>query len=136
MAYKVKEIMKRKGIGNKELAEKANIPLGTLNKIIYGETENPTLGNMQAIASALGCTLDDFVSNGSPEDTASYYLDPAAAEAARELYERPELKVLFDASRNVTKEDVLDVAKILEKFKQEEQGPADEDISQDPDDWE
>lgn len=51
-----------------------------------------------------------------------YYLDPEAAEAAKEMYECPELKVLFDASRNVTKEDILSVANILEKLKKDQFG--------------
>lgn len=61
MAIHVKEIMKRRGMGNKELADMTGIPLGTLNKIIYGDTKNPTLNHMHAIAKALNCTLDDFV---------------------------------------------------------------------------
>ena len=51
-----------------------------------------------------------------------YYLDPEAAQAAKEMYERPELKVLFDASRNVTKEDILSVANILERLKKDQFG--------------
>ena len=35
-----------------------------------------------------------------------YYLDPEAAEIAQELFERPELKVLFKASRKVSAEDI------------------------------
>lgn len=56
------------------------------------------------------------------ENKSTYYLDPDAAEAAKEMYERPELKVLFDASRNVTKEDILSVANILEKLKKDQFG--------------
>lgn len=59
--FNLKSIMKIRGIGNKELAEKTGIPLGTLNKIIYGDTKKPTLDNMIAISKALNCTLDDFV---------------------------------------------------------------------------
>lgn len=59
--FNLKMIMKDRGIGNKTLSEKSGVPLGTLNKIIYGDTANPTLDNMRAIADALGCTLDDFV---------------------------------------------------------------------------
>lgn len=61
MPYKIKDIMKAKGIGNKELSQKSGIPIGTLNKIIYGNTINPTLGNMQALAEALNCKIDDFI---------------------------------------------------------------------------
>ena len=59
--FNLKSIMKIRGIGNKELSEKSGIPLGTLNKIIYGDTKKPTLDNMIAISKALNCTLDDFV---------------------------------------------------------------------------
>ncbi len=59
--FNLKSIMRIRGIGNKELAEKTGIPLGTLNKIIYGDTKKPTLDNMIAISKALNCTLDDFV---------------------------------------------------------------------------
>lgn len=46
----LKKIMEMRNIGNKELSEASGIPIGTLNKIIYGETKSPTLDNMQAIA--------------------------------------------------------------------------------------
>lgn len=59
--FNLRSIMKIRGMGNKELSEKSGIPLGTLNKIIYGDTKSPTLDNMLSIASALNCTLDDFV---------------------------------------------------------------------------
>lgn len=57
----LKRIMKRKGVGNKALAEKAGIPIGTLNKIIYGETTNPSLDTLTALSRALDCTLDELV---------------------------------------------------------------------------
>lgn len=62
---RIKKIMDIKGVGNKELSERSNIPLGTLNKIIYGDTKNPSLDKMRAIAIALNCTLDDFIDSSS-----------------------------------------------------------------------
>ena len=50
------------------------------------------------------------------EDYGLYYMDPAVVAMARELYERPEMRVLFDASRNASKEDIETVASILEKM--------------------
>lgn len=67
-SLKIKQIMKLKKIGNRALAERSGLPLGTLNKIIYGDTKSPTLDNMQAIAKALGCTLDDFVDDSTRPD--------------------------------------------------------------------
>lgn len=59
--FNLRSIMKMRGVGNRELSDLSGIPLGTLNKIIYGDTKSPTLDNMSAIAKALNCTLDDFV---------------------------------------------------------------------------
>ena len=57
----LRRLMRAKGIGNKALSEKASIPIGTLNKIIYGETTNPSLEMLTALAQALECTLDDLI---------------------------------------------------------------------------
>ena len=57
----IRRLMKEKGIGNKALSEASNIPIGTLNKIIYGETTNPSLGTLTALSRALECTLDELI---------------------------------------------------------------------------
>ena len=49
-------------------------------------------------------------------ETADYYLDPEVAQMAQEIYERPEMRVLFDASRNASPEDIEQVAALLEKL--------------------
>ncbi len=113
--------MKAKGIGNKTLAEKSGLPLGTLNKIIYGDTKSPTLDNMQAIAQALGCTLDDFVDtdpkNGQPE---GYYLDDETAALAQEIYEDPDLRVLLKAKEDLSAEDLNVVINMIKALQAKE----------------
>lgn len=51
---------KQAGLTIDELSEKANVPKGTLNKIIGGITKAPTLETMRSIAYALGKKLADF----------------------------------------------------------------------------
>lgn len=119
----IRRIMKEKKIGNKALSELSGIPLGTLNKIIYGDTSNPTLDSMQAIAKALGCTLDDLVAEDY--DT-GYYLDSEAAQMAQEMYDRPELRTLFSATRNVSKEDLEVVQQIVDRIAKAKNGPDDD----------
>lgn len=48
------------GLTNAQLAEITGVTLSTLDKITAGANQNPKLGTLQAIARALGCTLDDF----------------------------------------------------------------------------
>lgn len=73
--FNMKALMGLRGIGNKELSDMSGVPLGTLNKIIYGNTKKPTLDNMWAIAKALRCRLDDFVEEPSnPSSSSVLYL--------------------------------------------------------------
>lgn len=57
---------------------------------------------------------------GTDEDleaVAPYYLNDDAREMAQFLYENPDYKVLFDASRKVSKKDLDTVKAIIDKFK-------------------
>ena len=60
----------------------------------------------------LGTTEE--VPNSAQEE---YYTDPEVAELAQQLKDRPELKVLFDASRDITKEDIQFVIDMIERMK-------------------
>lgn len=57
---KIAEYKKKLGITSEELSKRSGVPLGTLNKILSGDTKDPKLGTLKAIARVLGCTLDDF----------------------------------------------------------------------------
>ncbi|MFR9207661.1 MAG: helix-turn-helix domain-containing protein [Lachnospiraceae bacterium] len=57
---KIAEYKKKLGITSEELSKRSGVPLGTLNKILSGDTKDPKLGTLKAISRVLGCTLDDF----------------------------------------------------------------------------
>ena len=57
---KIAEYKKKLGITTEELSLKSGVPVGTLNKILSGDTKDPKLGTLKAIARVLGLTLDDF----------------------------------------------------------------------------
>lgn len=56
----LKKYMNKADIGNKELSKLSGVPLRTVNNILGGITDNPTLETVKALAHALGCTLDDI----------------------------------------------------------------------------
>lgn len=95
-----------------ELSERSGVPIGTLNKILAGQTTDPKFETLKSICRALDISLSDLDEYG----TQGYYLDSDAAEMAQELFDRPEMKVLFDASRKATREDIEQVAEILKKL--------------------
>lgn len=60
----IKVFRKEKGLTLEALSEESGVPVSTIKKISAGITTDPNLSTIKAIASALGCTLDDF-SDGS-----------------------------------------------------------------------
>lgn len=46
-----------------DLSIKSGIPVGTINKILNGETPNPRLSTTAALANALDCTIDYLTGN-------------------------------------------------------------------------
>lgn len=56
----INKIKKEKGMTSKQLSEKSKIPIGTLNKILNGQTKNPAYETIFALANALECSVDIF----------------------------------------------------------------------------
>lgn len=50
----------------------------------------------------------------------AYYLNDDAREMAQFMFENPEYKVLFDASRKISKEDIETVKAIMDKFRSDD----------------
>ena len=73
----INERKKQLGITNSQLSEITGISISTLDKITAGKKNNPTLDTMQAIADAIGCSIDDF------RDVPSNPLSTKAMEVAR-----------------------------------------------------
>ena len=46
------------GLTTEALSARSGVPRGTLNKILNGETRNPTIATLAALADALGCPLE------------------------------------------------------------------------------
>lgn len=102
------------GMSYQDLADKTGMSKSTLQRYETGAIKNIPLDKLEDLAAAL--QMDPAFLMGLPSAEKNYYLDPEAAALAQELYERPEMRVLFDASRNATKEDIEQVADILDKL--------------------
>lgn len=51
---KLNEERKRQNLSVSELAQRANLPKGTVEKVLFGVVQNPRIDTMQAIERALG----------------------------------------------------------------------------------
>lgn len=57
---KISEYKKKMRLTTKELSNRSGIPISTLSKLLTGESNNPTLKNLQALANVFECSLNDF----------------------------------------------------------------------------
>ncbi len=56
--YNIKKIKNDRGITNEEIARLSSIPVGTLNKLLSGKTPSIKLDTLQALANALGVSIN------------------------------------------------------------------------------
>ena len=59
------------------------------------------------------------------EEAQGYCLNPEVVKIAQEVYNNPELKILFEAAKNVAPEDIKAVADMMMRMRRKEQDDID-----------
>lgn len=57
LSRRLAQLKGQKGLTTEALSLKSGVPKGTINKLLNGETRNPTIGTLTALAEALECPL-------------------------------------------------------------------------------
>ncbi len=95
----------------------------TIQKWESGVSE-PPLKALKKLSEIFNIDMNDLatkkLSYNTNEDNNVYYLDDDARDMAQFMYENPEYKVLFDASRNVKKEDIDFVKQMIDRMSNKE----------------
>lgn len=120
MGNRIKELRLNAGMTLMDVANALGVSEGTAQRYESGGIRNlkydtiVMLANLFQVSPAylLGWDEDETIENRDD----MYYLDPEAAEMANELFHRPEMRILFDASRKLTKEDIEMVTALVEKM--------------------
>lgn len=60
MHTKLQELKHRSNMTNQQIADKSNVPLSTVNRIMAGQTDNPSFLNVCDMVKAMGGSLDVF----------------------------------------------------------------------------
>nr|DAS43928.1 MAG TPA: Repressor protein CI [Caudoviricetes sp.] len=79
-------------------------------------TRMPRMDKVQALADYFGINKSDLLED-KPEHDSSYYINEDAKELAQFLFKNPEYKILFDAAKDVSADDLEMVKTIIDKFK-------------------
>lgn len=89
---------------NSDIAEKTGLPENTIARICSGRTSNPKLSTLRLLAKAFDCTIDDLM--GVEGGVEPYYLDKKTGELAQILKNNSDLKILLDATKDLSHEDL------------------------------
>ena len=104
------------GMSYQDLAEKTGMSKSTLQRYETGAIKNIPLDKLEDLANALNMDLAYIMGWEEKEERPSYYLNPETAKIAQELYENPEMQILFDAARDAAPEDLLMAAEIIKRM--------------------
>lgn len=117
---RLKSIMKERKITQTELAKRTGIRQSSISDWLNDRYE-PKQDKVYIIAKALNVSpawllgYDENIPTN--EQSANYYLDAETAEYAEMLRTRPEMRMLFSASRGISKEDMEKAVEYIELLK-------------------
>lgn len=84
----------------------------------------PRMNKVQMLADYFGIEKSDLLENKNT-NSSKYYLTEETAEVAQKIFENKELKVLFDAARDATPDDLKTTYDMLMALKRKERGEDD-----------
>lgn len=111
------ELRDEKGVKDATVARETGIPRSTFTDWKNGRSQ-PKSDKIQRIADYFGVTVDYFTNEQAGGQTDGYYLSKETADMAQALFENPELRILFDAARDVKPENIKLAAEMLRRFKE------------------
>lgn len=113
-----KLIRERSGLTQQQMAEKLGVSRSAVGMYENGERE-PNFETLELIADTFNVDMNYLLGKKPTTEVIpnAYYLNDDARDMAQFLYENPDYKVLFDASRKVKKEDIAFVKEMLDRFK-------------------
>lgn len=121
-AKRIQEAMDRKGLRPIELANASGVARASISHYTHG-SHQPTNITATKLGAVLGVDpmwlmgFDVPMLPSAPNSEEKYYLDPETAKKAQEIYEDPNTRILLDARRNLSPEDLDIVVALVRKLK-------------------
>ena len=111
----LKKLIKERGFTFKDFAAKVGIPYTTLLSMLNGYIDGASVDNVIKICRELGIPVEQLQ---NPElNNPDYYHDQNTAVMLRELFANKDLGMLFDASRDLSPDDLRVVIELVNRLK-------------------
>ena len=107
------------GVSAYRFCKDTGIPQSTIST--WKKKRNLINGEMaKKIADYFGVSVD-YLMTGKEKESDKYYLNDETAQVAQEIFENKELRVLFDAARDASADDLRTTYDMLMALKRKEQ---------------
>ena len=106
------------GITQLDLANRLGVSTSAVSAWCRG-AKTPRMDKVDAMCKYFRIKRSDLMEE-KENKSSSYYLDYEARDLAEFLYTNPEYKVLFDATRNVKKDDIQFVKEMIDRISSKE----------------
>ena len=120
---RIKRLRKQNKLSVDEIVKKLNISRATYYRYEINEIEKLPLTILEPLAKILNTTPAYLMGWQEPHQEnkstqiEGYYVDPETAEYAEMLRTRPEMRMLFSASRGISKEEMQEAVNYIEFIK-------------------
>lgn len=98
-----------------DIVNELGIPFSTVSNWING-LKLPRMGKVELLAHWLKIEKSDLLEE--KKEDSPYYLNPETAQIAQQVFDDPNLRILFDAARDVKPENIRLAAEMLKRFKE------------------
>ena len=121
MYEKYVKLRNKKGVTDYRVSEDTKITKSTFSDWKNGRSK-PKDEKLLKIAEYFEVTLDYLRTGEEPSQPDGYYLNGETAEMAQRLFENKNLRVLFDAAKDASPEDLKTTYDMLMALKKKERG--------------
>lgn len=115
-----KALLNQRGVSTFDVCKATGIPASTFTAWKKGISK-PKQEKLVKIADYFGVPVEYLLTGEMPAGD-GYYIDEETAKTAQALFENKDMRLLFDAARDASPEDLQMVAQILERLKRKENG--------------
>lgn len=117
---RLRELRKANNLGQKEVGAWIGVSDSSIRKYESDGSRTPNPEAIKILAKKFGVSTDYLL--GFDGNSQEYYHDPMVAVIAQEMHDKPEIRVLFDATRGLKKESIEEVKRFVEFQKAKERG--------------